>query len=178
MKDNNHGKWKIRASFIRQQRRKATQDGYPQRQPNEREQGSEPSTEPSKEGLMNSHENDPEKGIQTNETISHTTMVDERCVQEAEEGTELLAYMLMDDEGPQELHAMKAQADPDTMYYHQAMKEPDADKFLEAMDKEIQDQCKNKNFDVVLKTEIPQGTKPLPAVWQMRRKRDICTGVT
>ena len=31
----------------------------------------------------------------------------------------------------------------DTMYYHQAMKEPDAKKFLEAMDKEIQNQCTN-----------------------------------
>ena len=177
VKDGNHGKWKIRAGFVRQQRRKAMQDGYPQRRPDEREQGSEPSSELNKEGSMNPHGNDPEEGNQTNETISHTTTVDERCVQEAEEGPELLAYTSVVEEGPQELQAMKAQADPDTMYYHQAMKEPDADKFLEAMDKEIQDQCKNGNFDVVLKTEIPQGTKLLPAVWQMRRKRDIRTGV-
>jgi len=32
--------------------------------------------------------------------------------------------------------AFKASTDPDTMYYHQAMREPDKDKFQEAIKKE------------------------------------------
>ena len=38
------------------------------------------------------------------------------------------------------LMAMAASADPDTLYYHQAMKEEDSPKFREAMEKEIVDQ--------------------------------------
>ncbi len=34
----------------------------------------------------------------------------------------------------------KAVSDPNTLYYHQAMKEPDRDKFQEGMHKEISDQ--------------------------------------
>ena len=41
---------------------------------------------------------------------------------------------------------MAASADPDTMYYHQAMKEPDAEEFKAAMVKEIVDQWDNGNF--------------------------------
>ena len=33
--------------------------------------------------------------------------------------------------------AMKAASDPDTMYFHEAMRMPDKDKFIEAMEKEI-----------------------------------------
>ncbi len=36
-----------------------------------------------------------------------------------------------------DLLAFKASTDPDTMYHHQAMKEPDRNKFLKAM----QDEC-------------------------------------
>ena len=49
------------------------------------------------------------------------------------------------------LHAMKAIADNDTLYHHQAMKQPDHAKFWEAMDKEIADQydmeCDPSNFN-------------------------------
>jgi len=37
------------------------------------------------------------------------------------------------EEQPQEVQAMKAIHDPDTLYLWEAMKEPDADEFLEAM---------------------------------------------
>ena len=48
-----------------------------------------------------------------------------------------------------ELVAQKASTDPDTMYRHEAMKEPDYAKFLQAMEKEIQDQMGNGNFRLV-----------------------------
>ncbi len=34
--------------------------------------------------------------------------------------------------------AFKAKSDPDSMYYHQAMKQPDREKFIEAIEKELQ----------------------------------------
>ena len=77
--------------------------------------------------------------------------------------------------GPAEILAMKATADPDTMCLHEAMKEPDREEFLKAMQKEIDDQMENGNYDIIKKSEVPKGEKILPAVWQMKRKRDIKT---
>jgi hypothetical protein len=73
------------------------------------------------------------------------------------------------------LYAFKASTDPDTMYLHQAMKEPDAEKFREAMKKEVDDQLAHGNFSLIKRTSVPRGRIILPAVWQMKRKRDIKT---
>jgi len=73
------------------------------------------------------------------------------------------------------LSIYKATSDPDTMYMHEAMKEPDADQFREAMQKEWDDQLNNGNFSVRPRTEVPEGATILPAVWQMKRKRNIKT---
>ena len=74
-----------------------------------------------------------------------------------------------------QLIAMKASTDPDIMYLHQALRQPDKIKFIEAMKKEVQDQMDNGNYTVVERAKVPQGKSILPAVWQMRRKRDIKT---
>ena len=73
------------------------------------------------------------------------------------------------------LYAYKATSDPDTMYMHQAMREPDWKNFQEAMVKEVDDQMNNGNFSIVKKSSVPKGKIILPAVWQMKRKRDIKT---
>ncbi len=73
------------------------------------------------------------------------------------------------------LMAYKASADPDTMYMHQAVKEPDRDQFIAAMQKEVRDQSENQNFSVIHKSKVPRGATTLPSVWQMKRKRDIKT---
>ena len=73
------------------------------------------------------------------------------------------------------LLAYKATTDPDTMYLHEAMREPDADEFKKAMQKEWDDQLINGNFSIMKRSEVPEGATVLPAVWQMRRKRDIRT---
>ena len=70
----------------------------------------------------------------------------------------------------------KAVSDPDTLYYHQAMKEKDRERFQESMLKEVTDQFDNGNFTVIHKSEVPKGQTILPAVWQMRRKRDAKDG--
>jgi len=74
------------------------------------------------------------------------------------------------------LWIFKATSDPDTMYHHEAMKEKDADHFRGAMMKEWQDQVKNNNFTQMKRSEFPEGATVLPAVWQMKRKRDIKSG--
>jgi hypothetical protein len=64
----------------------------------------------------------------------------------------------------------KATADPDVMYLHEALREPDAAEFKEAMKKEVNDHTENGHWQVVEKASVPKGVKILPAVWAMRRK--------
>jgi hypothetical protein len=71
--------------------------------------------------------------------------------------------------------AFAATTNPDTMYLHQALRAPDREKFIEAMAKEVQDHESGKHWEVVSKSEVPQGTSILPAVWSMKRKRRITT---
>ena len=73
------------------------------------------------------------------------------------------------------LLALKAVADPDVMYMHQAMKQADKGEFIKAMQKEVDDQSRNGNFSIVERKTIPKDKTILSAVWQMRRKRDIKT---
>ncbi len=47
----------------------------------------------------------------------------------------------------QELLAYKASTDPDTMYHHQAMKQPDREKFQEAMRKKCEYITKKETTD-------------------------------
>jgi hypothetical protein len=47
------------------------------------------------------------------------------------------------------LFAFAASADPDTMYLHEAMKQPDRNKFMEAMQKEINDHTENGHWRIV-----------------------------
>ena len=71
--------------------------------------------------------------------------------------------------------AYKATNDPDTLYHHKAMKQPDKKKFQEAMVKEVNDHTKHKHWRPILKKEIPAKVQILPAVWAMKRKRRIAT---
>ncbi len=77
-----------------------------------------------------------------------------------------------------ELHptlAYDASADPDTMYYHEAMREPDCVEFIKAMENEVMSHTKNQVWELVPRSSVPPGTKILPAVWAMKRKRQIAT---
>jgi len=55
----------------------------------------------------------------------------------------------------QHLLAFKASTDPDTMYHHQAMKQPDREKFQEAMRKECEAHYKEGNYRLVKRSELP-----------------------
>ena len=74
------------------------------------------------------------------------------------------------------LLAFKAKSDPDTMYLHEALRQPDRKEFIRAMDKELRDQLEHGNFTVVHKSTVPEGATILPTVWAMRRKRKQDTG--
>ena len=70
----------------------------------------------------------------------------------------------------------KAQADPDTMYLHKAMRQPDQEQFEQAMEKEVAAQLKKGVYSVIYKSKVPEGAPLLLAIWQMRCKHSIMTG--
>lgn len=74
------------------------------------------------------------------------------------------------------LMAFKASADPDTMYLHEARRQPDWKDFEAALQKEWRDQRDNGNYVLVLRSDLPKDTPILPSVWQMKRKRSMLTG--
>jgi hypothetical protein len=76
----------------------------------------------------------------------------------------------------QDLLAYKASTDPDTMYHHQAMRQPDKEKFQEAMRKECEAHYKEGNYRLIKRGELPEGATLLSSVWQMKRKRKPSTG--
>ena len=61
--------------------------------------------------------------------------------------------------------AEKATADPDTMYWQEAMKEPEQEEYVKASIKEVEDPMGNGIFSIVPTSEVPEGVKPLPMVW-------------
>ena len=66
-------------------------------------------------------------------------------------------------------------SDPNTMYHHQAMCQPDRAQFIGAMQKEMDSQLDDGNSKVVHRSTIPTGSKVFPAIWQMCQKHDIAT---
>ena len=67
-------------------------------------------------------------------------------------------------------------ADEDTMYLHQARKEPDWNEFQKAMVKELQDHRDGKHWRVIPRLQVPEGQKVMRGVWSMKRKRRVGTG--
>jgi histone deacetylase 1/2 len=71
--------------------------------------------------------------------------------------------------------AFAATTNPDTMYLHEALRAPDRNEFIEAMKKEVKAHEDLKHWELIPKSQVPQGTLILPAVWSMKRKRRINT---
>jgi hypothetical protein len=84
--------------------------------------------------------------------------------------------MPLEEEDSKIIHkAFTASSDPDVMYLHQAMSAPDRQQFLDAMESEVKSHTDNVNWLIINKNDVPANHKILPAVWAMRRKRDIDT---
>jgi hypothetical protein len=64
----------------------------------------------------------------------------------------------------QHLLAFKASTDPDTMYHHQAMKQPEREKFKEAMQKECEAHYKEGNYKLIKRDKLPEGATLLSSV--------------
>jgi hypothetical protein len=56
-------------------------------------------------------------------------------------------------------------SDPDTMYFHQAIRQPDCEEFIKAIIGEINDHIKQKHWVLVPRDKVPKGTKILDSVW-------------
>jgi len=67
-------------------------------------------------------------------------------------------------------------ADEDTMYLHQARKEPDWNEFHKAMVKELKDHTDGEHWEVIPRSQVPKGQKVMRGVWSMKRKRRVGTG--
>ena len=69
--------------------------------------------------------------------------------------------------------AIPASADPDTMYFHQAMAEPDSEEFMKAIIKEFKTMLETGIIRWTKTSELPKGADVFPAVWAMKRKRKV-----
>ena len=72
----------------------------------------------------------------------------------------------------EQVTAMIAKSDPDTMYLDEALRQPDRHEFIKAMHKELNDHITRKHWKVVPLKSVPVHKKPIPMVWSMKRKRN------
>ncbi len=61
------------------------------------------------------------------------------------------------------------------MYLNQALNQPDAPHFVEAVITEVNGHVDNKHWQLTKRSEVPPNIDVLPSVWSMHRKRDITT---
>jgi hypothetical protein len=66
-------------------------------------------------------------------------------------------------------------SDPDMMYFHEAIRQPDREEFIKTLIKEVNAHIKRKHWILVRREDVPKGTKILDSVWSMKRKRDLVT---
>jgi hypothetical protein len=64
----------------------------------------------------------------------------------------------------------------DIMYLHQALRQPDAREFVEAVIKEDNGHIDNDYWKLIPRTEVPEGTEVVPSVWAMHPKQDLTMG--
>ena len=55
--------------------------------------------------------------------------------------------------------------------YTKALQQPDADKFVEAMGKEVNDNESHDHWEIVRRSTIPAGVKNIQALWSFKCKR-------
>ena len=84
---------------------------------------------------------------------------------------EVLRDLHDDNYGQQLAHplmAYAASANPDMMYLHEALHQPDWEQFLQAMREEVVSQTANNNWTIIKQSDIPADATILPAVWAMK----------
>ena len=71
--------------------------------------------------------------------------------------------------------AYLAKSDPDTMYFDQAIRQPDRKEFINSIVREVNSHCDKKHWQLIPREQVPEGEPILDSVWSMKRKRDIKT---
>ena len=94
-----------------------------------------------------------------------------------EEVVEAIVALIGDEQWPTKgLVALKAVADMDIIYYHEAIRQPDRKQFCEAAKSELTPLALANTYSIRKCSETPSGKRFLPMVWQMRRKQTQATG--
>jgi hypothetical protein len=104
------------------------------------------------------------------ESLQQQDMALPMCMQAAVYDTEY--QTIIDDINP---ITLLAQTDADTMYWDQALKQPDAEQFIEAAIKEVSTHQQNGHWRVIPREDVPKENKVLDSVWSMKRKRRVKT---
>jgi hypothetical protein len=71
--------------------------------------------------------------------------------------------------------AFHAQMMGDILYLQQALKQPDAKKFVQAVVKEVNGHVDCKNWTLKKRSKAPKDIQVVPSVWSMQCKRDLTT---
>ncbi len=58
---------------------------------------------------------------------------------------------------------------------NQALQQPDANQFVEAVIAEVNGHVDNKHWQLTKRSKVPPNNDVLPSVWSMHHKRDITT---
>ena len=74
------------------------------------------------------------------------------------------------------ISALQTTSDPDTMYYHQAMKAHNRKTFSDAIQCELNQHEENQTYALIKCEDLPINARLLPIVWQMQRKRNLLAG--
>jgi hypothetical protein len=69
---------------------------------------------------------------------------------------------------------LSSHSDPDTMYFHEAIRQPDSEDFVKAIIKVLNDHIDRKHWILMPHNEVPKGTKILDSVWSMKKKKRPC----
>jgi hypothetical protein len=63
----------------------------------------------------------------------------------------------------------------DIIYLQQALEQPDAKEFVEAVIKEVNGHVDCNNWTLRKQSEVPEDVQIVPSVWALRRKRNLTT---
>ena len=56
---------------------------------------------------------------------------------------------------------------PDAMPLNVALQQPDSDKFIHAMVRELEQHTELKHWKIIHKSQVPKNAKPIPMVWTL-----------
>jgi hypothetical protein len=71
--------------------------------------------------------------------------------------------------------AFHAELMGDILYLQQALRQPDAKEFVQAVIKEVNGHGDCNNWTLKKRSKVPEDVQIVPSVWSMRHKRDLTT---